>query len=111
LSIRIIQPPETVLVKLDDGKEEEFPFSRFIQAMLNMPEWGKDWRTVQAAIEIDKACTAANGGAFELSDRPYDLLRSVAENPSQGYLIHPLILRHVSTYFEAIFDAKKKGSE
>jgi len=99
----------------EDGstKEEEFPFLRFIESILNQSEWSKNWRSVQNAMEIHSACVEADGGAFELSDGPFSMLKKHAENPSQGYNIHPLILRQITPYFEAIFDAKKekKGTE
>ena len=111
MAIHIIEPPEIVLVQLQEDNEDEYSFDRFVEVMLNMPEWNKNWRSVQDAIEIDKACKDADGQAFELSDRPYSMLKNVTENPSQGYPVHPLILRQLSSYFEAILNAKKKGVE
>lgn len=115
MAIRIIEPPDTIQVELvkDDGspKYEDFPFSRFIESILNQSEWSMNWRCVQNAMEIETACKKADGGAFELADGPYAMLKKYAENPTQGYNIHPLILRQITPYFEAIFDAKKKGTE
>lgn len=115
MAILIIKPPAAIQVELMDKdgsrKHEYFAFPQFIEALLNSSEWGKNWRTVQNAMEIDKACKNAEGNVFEISDRPYEMLKQVAENPEQGYLIHPLILRQIGSYFEAILDAKEKGAE
>jgi hypothetical protein len=113
--IRIIEPPDTISVELSNNagetKHENYTFAKFIEAILNQTEWGKNWRSIQNAMEVDQACRNADGKAFELSDSPYNMLKQAVENPSQGYLIHPLILRQISPYFEAVLDAKKKGAK
>lgn len=109
MPIRQIVPPKTITITLSEGKTEDFPFSKFLDAMLNLPEWGKSWKSVKYAMEIEKAYKAATGGPFELSETPFDKLKQVVEDPGQqGYPIHPMILRQIGAYFEAIIDAAEK---
>ncbi len=106
----VINPPPTIKVKLGENqKPESWPFIRFLEAFLNLTEWNKDFKSLKYSLEISEAAKEADGGPFEITDGPFEMLKGVVDNPAQGYPLHPLIMRQLIPYVRCILDAEEKG--
>lgn len=113
MPIRSIKVPKTLTIELREDTTEDYPFYKFVQGLLNLPEWGKDWRSIQYAMEIDEAVSKCIDAVplvevVEISGEAFDILKATVEAPTNGYPWPPALLRQFGPYFEAIVEAKKK---
>lgn len=108
---RIIHIPDTLSITGLPTGPTEFPFSMFIEAILNMSEWGTDWKAIQAATEVHTLTKYKPGDSVTMHQTTYDRLKTALESPKSGYGLTAGALRQMIPYFEAILEAPKTPTE
>jgi hypothetical protein len=66
--------------------------------------WGSNYRSIKAALDIDKAFSTSNK-VVELDDFGWQKLKELAEDPKAGYGFNPLIMPQLFIFLEAIVEA------
>ena len=110
---RVIEIPESLTLRLPQSNggegQEEYSFSSFIQTLLSQPQWGKDYKAIRTGASIEKKVSDSSPGEeIILSDDDWKLLKDSAESPSNGYGLHPYLLRQILPFFDAIVGAEEK---
>jgi hypothetical protein len=112
--MKSITVPELAKVKYsvfnrETGVQEEqfapFEFKTFLESVVLVdPKFGKDMKTIMTAVRLrDKFKEANPGDVVEVSDEDYSLLKSVVEEPTNGY--NPQVMLQMVHYLTALTSA------
>lgn len=105
---RVIIVPEPLELKVPGAQTEEYSFQSFVQTLLSQPHWGKDYKAVRTGVSIEnKVADAKPGSKIELAEADWELLRKSAETPENGFGLHPILLRQMLPFMDAVVQAEE----